>query len=163
MRLILTLALLLTTTQQVIAMVNFDNGVFRLSLDGDWMKNNTKNENQFVFVSNDRNSQITISYDLYQIPDEKIENVANELLQIRFESEHKADSEREVFIGEPWVSQAKGGVQINYIGRDSLNRYFFYTGFVLSDRVVNVYGEIEHSSKEEIEKFYGQVLSNFGY
>jgi hypothetical protein len=68
-----------------------------------------------------------------------------------------------VFFGAPWRSKpAGGGIQINYIGHDSVGRYFFYTGFVETG-ITGITGELEQSNETALHGFYKEVLSNFGY
>jgi hypothetical protein len=53
--------------------------------------------------------------------------------------------------------------QINYMGHDSLGRYFFYTGFVTEMGITSVTGELERSDTSALHGFYKEVLNNFGY
>ena len=89
---------------------------------------------------------------------------SDKMLEVRFAAERKAAADRQLTFGAPWRSKPAGaGIQINYMGHDSLGRYFFYTGFITETGITGVTGELEHGDESALHGFYKEVLSNFGY
>jgi hypothetical protein len=86
------------------------------------------------------------------------------MIELRFAAERKAAADRQLFFSVPWRSKpVGGGLQINYMGHDSVGRYFFYTGFVTETGITGVTGELEYSNEPALHGFYKEVLSSFGY
>ena len=146
------------------AAVEIKNDYFRLSLPGDWHQEDGASPEQFIVVSDSRKAQITISYVPMSATESDLQRVADKLLELRLRAEREVTPERVVSLGEPWVSNpADGGVQVNYLGHDSLGRHFFFAGFVTETHVTSVTGELEHSNESAVRSLYKEVLSNFSY
>ncbi|WP_240127106.1 hypothetical protein [Thermomonas alba] len=144
--------------------VEIKNDYFRLSLPGDWKQQKGSDPEQFVVVSDSRKAQITISYIPMNAKGRDLNVIASKLLEFRFAAEREATPDREVFFSEPWSSApASGGIQVNYMGHDSLGRYFFFSGFITETHTTSVTGELEHSDEPSLHAFYREVLTNFGY
>ncbi len=144
--------------------VHFQNHAFSIDLPPGWMQKTGGSAEQFIFENPQRAAYLTISYVHMNAAGRDLDEIANKVLEIRIEEDRKAASGRELVLGEPWRSNPEdGGVQINFFGHDSLGRRFFYTGFVVEDRVVNVTGELVNASEAQLHAFYKEVLSNFGY
>jgi hypothetical protein len=146
------------------AAVEIKNQYFRLTLPEDWMQQPSSDPEQFVFTSVVRKAQVTVSVMPMNAKGRNLDSIADKMLKIRFKAEHAVAPERKVAIGTPWRSNpAGGGVQINYLGHDNLNRHFFYTGFITDTGITNVTGELEESNEQILKAFYKEVLGNFGY
>jgi hypothetical protein len=155
---------LLLSFSGAIAAVEIKNSFFHLNLPGDWKEQAGSSPQQFIVSSESRKAQVTISYIPMKAQGRELDEIADKLLEFRFAAEHEAASDREVFLGEPWRSTSSdGSVQVNYMGRDSLGRYFFFTGFITETHTVSVTGELEFSNQPALHRFYQEVLSNFGY
>jgi hypothetical protein len=157
-------AIVLLALSGAVSAVEIKNQHFRLNLEGDWKQQAGTNPEQFIVTSASRKAQITISYIPMNAKGRNLEEIANTLLEFRFDAERKAASDREVFFSEPWGSRADdGSLQVNYMGRDSLGRYFFFAGFITKSQTTSVTGELEHSDQSALHAFYQEVLGNFGY
>ena len=144
--------------------VEIKNPHFFINLPGDWKEQPGSSAEQFILTSDSRKAQITISYIPMNAKGRNLEEIANKLLEFRFAAERSAVPGREIQLGEPWGSKGPdGAVQVNYMGRDNLGRFFFFAGFVTETSTVSVTGELEHSDQEALHAFYKEVLSNFGY
>jgi hypothetical protein len=144
--------------------VEIKNQYFFINVPGDWKESPGSTPEQFVLTSESRRAQITISYIPMNAKERNLEEIANKLLEFRLAAERDATPDREIQIGEPWGSKGPdGAVQVNYLGRDNLGRYFFFAGFVTETSTVSVTGELEHSDQAALHPFYQEVLSSFGY
>ena len=157
-------AILLFALSGAASAVEIKNPYFHLTLPGDWKQQEGTDPEQFVIASASRKAQITISYVPMNAKDRDLEQIANKLLEFRFAAEREAAPDREVFFSEPWGSKPDAGsLQVNYMGRDSLGRYFFFAGFVTETHTTSITGELEYSNEPALHAFYQEVLSNFGY
>ena len=144
--------------------VEIKNEYFHLNLPGDWREEPGASAEQFVVVSDSRKAQVTVSYVPLAAASSDLERVAQKLLELRRQAELEAASDRQVILTEPWTSRPSGGgIQVNYLGHDSLGRHFFFAGFVTETHVTSVTGELEFSNEASLHAFYQEVLSNFGY
>lgn len=146
------------------AAVEISNPYFHLVLPGDWEQQESADPEQFVVSSPIRRAHITISYVPMNTKGRDLETIADKLLELRFAAERAATSDREAFYSEPWGTKLEAGVlQVNYMGRDSFGRYFFFAGFVTETHVTNITGELEDSNEPALHAFYQEVLGNFRY
>jgi hypothetical protein len=156
--------LLLFSAPQIHSAVNVRNHYFRLALPGDWALRKGEDPEQFVFISAARSAQVTISVLPMNAKGKNLEQITDKLLEVRLAAERKTAADRQIFFSAPWRSMpAGGGIQINYMGHDSLGRYFFYSGFVTETGITSVTGELVHSNEPALRDFYKEVLNNFGY
>lgn len=54
-------------------------------------------------------------------------------------------------------------MQVNYVGYDNFGRYFFYSGFVESCRLISITGELIGGDPASLEEFLKEVLTNFRF
>ncbi|KRD79846.1 hypothetical protein [Lysobacter sp. Root983] len=158
------IAILFFALSGAAAAVEIKNQYFHLNLPGDWQQQEGADSEQFIVTSDSRQAQVTISYVPMNAKGRDLEQIANKLLEFRFAAEREAAADREIFFSEPWGSKPQdGGLQVNYMGHDSLGRYFFFAGFITETHTTSVTGELEHSNEPALHAFYKEVLSNFGY
>jgi hypothetical protein len=161
---IIATAIILLSLSGVVSAVNFTNPYFHIDLPGDWTQQEGSDPEQFVFTSASRNGQITMSSVPMNTKGQDLERIANKLLEIRFAAEHESSTDREVFTSEPWGTKLEdGALQVNYMGRDSLGRHFFYTGFVTEAHITNVTGELMNGNEPALHAFYQEVLGGLRY
>ena len=164
MKVLVVACLLLVSLSGAYAAVDIKNHYFRLSLPGDWVERKGSDSEQFIVTSASRSAQLTISVVPMSAKGKNLEQIAEKMLEFRFAAERKAAADRQLVFGAPWRSKpVGGGVQINYMGHDSVGRYFFYTGLVTEAGVTSVTGELEHSDEATLHDFYKEVLNSFGY
>ena len=161
---ILALAVLLLISSGVHAAVEIKNQYFSLTLPGDWIEHPGSDAQQFVITSSARKAQVTVSALPLNAKGRDLGLIADKMLELRFKAEHDAAPDRKLSFETPWRSMPTGGgLQVNYMGHDSVGRYFFYTGFITETGVTSVTGELERGSEPALHAFYKEVLSNFGY
>jgi len=140
------------------------NPYFYLNLNVDWFQEETTDEEQFLFRSKSKNAYLTVSCQPMNAKGYDLKKISNKLLETRFEAERNLPDGREVALAEPWGTEMPDGtLQVNYFGRDSHGRYFFYTGFITETHTTNITGELLDGNQPELEEFYKFILSNFGF
>jgi hypothetical protein len=137
---------------------------YKIELQGDWRVEASADPIQRILVSDSRRAQLTLSHVAMDARGRDLGEIARKLIEFRLKAERDATPGREVIIQEPWSSvPAPGSIQVNYMGKDSLDRYFFYVGFVTEAHVVNITGEVEKGSDEALRALYIEALANFGF
>ncbi len=141
-----------------------DNEYFALSLYGDWVEERVNDPEQYVFHCQLRKARLTISCAVIDFKAMDLERIADGVLDARYRAETEIASDRDVYLGKPWASLLPGNVmQINYVGYDNFERYFFYSGFVESCRLISITGELVPGDPVSLEEFLKEVLTNFRF
>ena len=140
--------------------MDFKNDYFSLVLEDGWKQLDGDDPEQWVFRS--PRGQITVSVVHMQAKPEDLERIANKLLEIRLETEvaHRKNSKTTA----PWGTEHPDGtLQVNYLGYDDSNTFFFYSGYVMPQGTLSLTGELMDSNQSEIERFFQDVLAGFGF
>lgn len=141
-----------------------DNECFALSLKGEWVEEKSSDSEQYLFHCEPIKAHLTISCTEIEFRTTDVEKIADRVLESRYRAETEIASDRDVYLGKPWASLLSENVmQVNYVGYDNFDRYFFYSGFVESCRLINITGELVPGDPVALEKFLKEVLSNFRF
>ena len=91
-----------------------------------------------------------------------LERIARKLLDIRFETERTLRANPGMT--EPWGTEHPDGtLQVNYLGRDESDSYFFFSGYVMPQATLSITGELTSSNQEEIQQLFQDVLSHLTF
>lgn len=145
--------------------MDVDNDHFTLFLPEDWTGKKEDDPEQHIFHSVMRGAHLTISSVIIDFGHKSTDEIADKLLEVRHKAEIELASDRKVFLSNPWstVFAADDVVQVNYFGYDSLDRYFFFTGFIEKFRIISITGELIQGDHSSLEKFFQETLGSFRF
>lgn len=133
---------------------------FSLDLPAGWEQAESDDAEQWIFRS--RRGQLTVSVVHMAAQPEDLERIANKLLEMRFDAEVKFRQNSKTT--QPWGTEHPDGtLQVNYLGRDDTDTFFFYSGYVMPHGTLSLTGELVDSNQGEIEAFFQEVLAGFRY
>lgn len=142
-----------------------DTPAFKMKLDGDWVKEQSQDSEQFSYYSKSLDVGLTTSFVLINAKPADTERIAKKLVEIRLNSENSAAKifNLEMTIVEPIVVPFSKGHQVAYYGHDSGNRQFRYLGLVFPNKTVNIYVESKSKTQGELETIFNLLLKGLSF
>ena len=144
-----------------LADISVDGGVFSLRLEGDWVQTSfNRHENQYCFVSKDRNAQLTVSGFAINVRPGTLDSLGEATLRFVVNREQKEHSRGRGTIERQWIVPLADVRQLNYVGHDTTQRSFRYAGYVSEKKVVSVYLEMPTEAAIASDEVLSSVLKN---
>jgi hypothetical protein len=145
--------------------MHFEHQEFLLDLDPTWKQLVGSDPEQFQFESKALDSVLTISVILAEIPEAKMEQAAEKLLEFRKQGEREADPNGTITYGDQWVTPKAEEqlVEVAYAGYDDRGRIFRFTGFVTTRKIVSFYCETVSKDNQQAKQVFDESFRGFKF
>jgi hypothetical protein len=153
--------------------MHFEHQEFVLDLDSSWARVAGNDPEQFQFESKSLASMLTISVVSAGIPQAKLRQTAEKLLELRRKGEAEADRTRVVTLGDQWVTPKPDEqvVEVAYAGFDNRGRIFRFMGFVTTQKVLTFYcetvskhmGQVNTADNEQAKRIFDESFRGFKF
>ena len=99
------------------------------------------------------------------IPQAKMQQAGEKLLEFRRRGEVAAESSRVVTFGDQWVTPKPDGqvVEVAYAGYDNRGRIFRFMGFVTTQKVVSLYCETLTKENATAKLVFDEAFRGFRF
>jgi hypothetical protein len=135
---------------------------FRLALADDWKQWNGPDTNTLSLYSEQRNAGITLSAQFYEIPVDRLQDVAEKVL----ESRQAAHAEQ--FVSIEYLQQSirphstGAGLEIFYAAQAAEdNKTFCFLGYVTSRKILNLFVETSECDLDNAAALFSSVVAGY--
>jgi hypothetical protein len=145
--------------------MHFDHREFVLDLDSSWISLGGNDPEQHLFESKALASTLTISVMSAAIPEAKMKQAAQKLLDLRRMAETETRPTGVVAFGDQRVTPKLDQhlVEVAYTGYDNRGRIFRFMGFVTNEKIVSFYCETVSKDNEQAKRTFDDCFCGFRF
>jgi hypothetical protein len=141
------------------------NPNFSLDLGRPWQEVSGDDPEQYNFRDPDRDTVITLSAIALDIAADRMDELANMLVELRLKAEGEAAQafDHRATIYEPIVVPRPWGRAVAYYGHDDRDRQFSYSGMITQRSVISLYMSTGRLSERELMEAMDDVGSRIAF
>jgi len=146
--------------------VEIKHDEFVLTLGGDWVQFKSDEPEQFDFASKEKKTSVVLSVvGPFNLPKERLVDVAKKFAQIRQEAEQKSRPGEKIQFGDHWVELKPSGdlAEVAYTGFDPSGTVFRFFGFVTERKVLSFWVATETRDNDYSKKVFDEVFKGLKF